>query len=324
MRVGLCFLFLLITSISLAAPVETVCTFKGSADFLNRNIQLEINFSDKEKILSSFKWEKETAFLNCRIEHLRINQADLSTELESSFFVERLPDNRQRQIKGLVWTKYSLLNYKPFKEVAGSFQLKDGRLFIEDLTWAEMKFSGQVNLNAPFDLDVSVDITDMDINELAPFAGIKPGEVYLSGLVSGRIKLFGYLKRLQVKGQLRSPEGEVQDFIYRDAGINFNGYYPVVDIEDSAISDERGYIYNLAGRFNVGQINNFTSQEHQIEVSPFSDQDLKSQNWMIRRKEELGSDSELEIGYRLKPRLPYESLYGERDGILGIERKHKF
>ncbi|MDP3142379.1 MAG: hypothetical protein Q8N14_00305 [Candidatus Omnitrophota bacterium] len=323
MRVGLCFLFLLVTSISLAAPVETVCTFKGNVDFLSRNIQLEINFSGKEKILSSFTWGNDAAFLNSRIEHLRINQADFSTELESSFFIENPPGNKQN-IKGLIWTRYSLLNHKPFREVAGSFKIKEGRLFIEDLTWSEMRFSGQVNLNAPFDLDVSVDIADMDINELAPFAGKKPGEVYLSGLISGKIKLFGYLKRLQVKGQLRSQEGEVQDFIYRDAGINFSGYYPVVDIEDSAISDERGYIYNLAGRFNAGQINNFTSQEHQIKVSPFSQQDLKSQNLMIRRKEELGSDSELEIGYRLKPRQPYEALYGEREGILGIERKHKF
>jgi len=324
MRIVLACWFLLIAPCVLEAAAETVCTFKGSVDLTSKNIQLDIDFNGRGKVFSSFKWEKDAAFLTSRIEHLKVKQSELSSELESSFFIERLQENKDKQIKGLIWTRYSLLNYKPFKELAGYFLIKEGRLIIKNLTWAEMGFSGQVNLSPPFDLEVLVNINDMDINELAPMVKVRLEDVFLSGLVSGKIKLSGYLNRLQLKGDLHSKEIEVQDLVYRDANINFSGYYPNLDISDSAISDEQGYVYNLTGRFNLEEINNFVSQEHQIKVSPFSEQDFASQGWMIRRKEEAKGGSETEMGYHLKSLQPTESITGQREGMLGIERKYRF
>jgi hypothetical protein len=304
-----------------AADAATVCTFKGQADFINKDIQLEIAFKEKERIINSFKVVGDTVYLNSQIEHIKINQADLSTNIESSFYIEKDAAGKARNLKGLVWTRYSLLNYKPYKEVAGSFPFKDGWLTIEKLTWAEMDVSGQLNLKPPFDLDLAIEITDMDIDELAPLVGIKTEQLFLSGLVSGRLRLSGRINAMQLNGQLRSKVGQIEDFVYRDANINFTGRYPALDIVDSSISDERGYIYTLVGKFNLNEINDFTSSQHQINVSPFSD----AKAWTIRRKEVLGQESEeLEFGYRLKPKQPSELLSGDREGMLGIERKHRF
>jgi len=305
------------------ADAETICTFSGQADFSNKDIQLEIAFNEKERIINSFKVAGNIASLNSQIEHIKINQADLTTNLESSFYIERNAAGKIQNLDGVIWTKYSLLNYKPFREVAGSFHFKEGKLIIEKVTWAEMSFSGQLNLKTPFDLDFTVEINDMDINELVPLAGIKSDRLFLSGLVSGKLRVFGRLNGIQIKGQLRSKEGQIEDFSYRDANINFGGFYPLLDIVDSSISDEQGYIYSLVGRFDLLDINNFTSSQHQINVSPFSDRNFNSQAWTIR-KEGLGRDSELEFGYRLKPNRISEGLSGSREGMLGIERKHKF
>ena len=307
-----------------AADAAEVCTFSGQADFSNKDMQLEIAFKGKERIINSFKVVGDAFYFNSQLEHIKINQADLSTNLESSFYIERDAAGKVRNLKGLVWTKYSLLNFKPYNEVVGLFHFKDGWLTIEKLTWAGMSFSGQLSLKPPFDVDLSIEITDMEINELAPLVGIKAERLLLSGLVSGRLRLFGRINAVQLKGQLRSKEGQIEDFVYRDANINFTGHYPSLDIVDSSISDERGYIYNLVGIFNLNEINNFTSSQHQISVSPFSLQDLNTQGWTIRRKEGLGKDSELEFGYRLKPKQPSDVLSGEREGMLGIERKHRF
>lgn len=305
------------------ADAETICTFSGQADFSNKDIQLEIVFKEKEKIVNSLKIAGDAFYLNSQLEHIKINQADLTTNLESSFYIEKNAVGKIQSLDGIVWTKYSLLNYKPFREVVGSFHFKEGKLIIEKVTWAEMSFSGQLNLKAPFDLDFTVEINDMDINTLVPLAGIKSDRLFLSGLVSGKLRVFGRLNGIQIKGQLYSKEGQIEDFAYREANINFGGFYPLLDIVDSSISDEQGYVYSLVGRFDLLEINNFTSSQHQISVSPFSDSNFNSQAWTIR-KEGLGRDSELEFGYRLKPNQLPEGLSGNREGMLGIERKHKF
>jgi hypothetical protein len=307
-----------------AVEAATVCTFIGQIDFRNKEVQLEVAFSEKEKVVSSFKVTGNSAYLNAQIEHLKISQADLSTNLEGSFNFERNAEGRIKNLDGVIWSRYSILNHKPFKEIVGSFHLKDGKLSIDKLTWAEAGLSGWLDLKPPFDGELAIEITDMEISELAPLAGVKTEKLLLSGLVSGRLRLTGrLLGAMQMKGQLRSSKGQVEDFIYHDANLNFSGPYPALDIVDSAISDEQGYIYNLVGRFNLLEINNFTSSQHQIKVSPFSEQDFRSQSWTIKR-EGMGQDSELEFGYRLKPDRPSQILSEGTEGMLGVERKHKF
>jgi len=316
---------LLWLGVFISSPVfaETICTFNGSVDFANQAFQLEVNYSEKSKIAGSLKLEKESGYLVLNIEHQKIGLAELSTKLESSFSINRGGPRKTRGIKGLLWTRYSLLSYKPFSEAAGSFQIEDGILSIRNLSWPEMVLNGFVNLRQPFDLNLSIEINDMAINELAPLVGVKDKDNSLIGMVSGKIRASGYLKRMGLEGRLRSREGQIKDFTYRDADMNFSGVYPKLNMVNSAISDENGYIYNLVGQFSLEEINNFVSQEHQINVIPFSEEAMRSKVWTIKR-EDLGRDSELEFGYRLKPARPNDFGSTGGEGILGVERKQRF
>lgn len=323
-RFQILFSSLLIVLLLPAAKSEAVCVFSGIADFKNKDFQLGLDFGAQDKITNRLKFEGEGVFLSSQLERLKIGSADLTTNIETSLYAERDDGGKIDKVRGLVWTRYTLFNRKPFKELAGSFIIEDGKLIFDRLNWAELNFSGWLDLLGPFNLDITVEITDMDLNDLSLLLGLKLDEaVSLSGLVSGKVRLSGYFKRLQIRGSLRSAEAQVGDFSFRNAAINFRGQYPVVDIDNSDIRDENGIVYSLSGKFNLRQINKFSSGQHRITVTPFSDDASALKGWTIRRIEDLGNDSQLEFGYRLKSKTPAQ-VYSNPEGILELERTHKF
>ncbi|MFZ5800284.1 MAG: hypothetical protein ACOY3D_02765 [Candidatus Omnitrophota bacterium] len=311
--------FLICVIILSTTKSEAVCIFTGAADFKNKDFQLGLDFGAQDKITSRLKVEGEAVFLSSQLERLKIGGADLTTEVETSLYPDR------NQIRGLIWTRYTLFNHKPFKELSGSFIIKDGRLTFDRLNWAEMNFSGWLDLLGPFNLDITVEITDMDLSDLASLLGLKFDEVVmLSGVVSGKVRLSGYFKRLKISGILRSEKVQIDGLAFRNAAINFHGQYPVVDVENSEIRDENGMVYNLSGKFNLRQINKFSSGAHQITVTPFSDDAAALKGWTIRRIEDLGNNSQWEFGYRLRSDSPAQRSGSTPAGILELERTHRF
>jgi hypothetical protein len=208
--------------------------------------------------------------------------------------------------------------------MVAAFGIRDGKLNLEKLTWEGIVLNGALGFVPPYDLDVYCEITEMDINELAAFLKVDRENLFLAGLVRGKIRFSGQPRRLKLKGSLYSDSGEMQGFVYRDCLINFSGYYPVLNIDESSISDEEGLIYSLGGRFNLREINNFISSEHNITVSPFSERDMDLRTLAIRKREEVGKDAEVEFSYRLKQKRPTDNLSGNDEGILGIEHRYKF
>jgi hypothetical protein len=306
---------------------DTMCNFHGDINFAQRIFQMQINFKEKEKVDTVLKLlGNDNYYFNANVQHIKVSNFDLSTNFESTGRL--LKDNKGgfKTLKGLFWSNYSLVNYKPFREMSGTFELDKNlnRFTINSFTWGNIELNGSIGLIYPHDLSLVLAINDMDVSEFAIILGVPIEDLDLEGLINGKIKIEGFISSPQIKGQLRASNGNINELRYSDIFVNVEGSYPLINIVDSGIVEEGGTPYNLEGRLDLRQLNNFNSPSNSIKVNPSSGKGFSWQSWNISRKQNNFSDDRLKLEYKLKPNRPFGIRFEDNQEILGVEHKIKF
>jgi len=304
---------------------KKLLSFNGEVYFPEEKIQLVLEFTDGGQISSEILPAPGNNYkIKAKLKHLKALALDLSTELESAVEKVLADKGKSQAIRGTFASQYSLLNYKPTYELSGQFEISNGRLIFNNLSWGGLRAEGFINLLAPNEVSLSVFMDDVMTKDVLFLVGYKDEQAQITGLMSGGIKLSGFLDRLFIKGNLKATDGFIQDLQYAIFNLNFEGVYPTVYINNSNIIQTDGISFNLEGNFDLpkGQAS-LKDGLLALEKTPMIDEHGSSREWTIKRKQEAGDKAVTEFKYRVQDPAQ-EKTFGKDSDMLGVERSIKF
>jgi len=306
--------------------VKAECIFKGDINFIEKKIEVELNFKEQEKVNIALDILPDNKFkLDAKLNRFKIGNSCLSSNLASEGVMIQNKNGEWIGVKGSINTRYSLLNFKPSKEISGYFELEGPSLSIYFLIWENLRISGEISLEAPYNLNLSADIIDMDINELVLLLGINLEGISLSGLVNGQVKVEGTISVPKIKGELRLHKGNIETLKYNTILANIEGLYPSLKFVDSNIFQEDGQRYSLIGKFNLKELDNLNSPVHNIQLIPLVEDNFSWQAWTIRKQKKYGRDDDsVEFEYQLKEDRPFRMRLREDEEIFSLEHSLRF
>ena len=305
---------------------EVLCFLKGNIQLPEKKFDVSVDFKDKGTVTAQLvSTSKDQYRVNLELDHFKTSFFDISTVFQISLELMRKEEGLISMIRGTVDTKYSLANYKPLHELSGYFEIKEGKLYLNALSWAQFLCDGFLNLLPPYEMDLSFQFDDLDMQEYAQFSGCGKNETTtVKGRVSGNLRLSGFPDKPMLKGRLISDGGFVQGLAYDRMSINFEGLYPVVEIVDSRVTEETGLSFNLEGRYDLRGYCNPLEGMIAMRLSPLIDENQTHRIWTIKQEKDAGTENTTEFRYRLKKQLNAgDPSYGDSD-LLGVERSIKF
>ncbi|MFC1704382.1 hypothetical protein ACFL1E_06350 [Candidatus Omnitrophota bacterium] len=305
---------------------DIFCSFGANIDFLNKIFQIQMDFDERESLDVKIKFLSGNKFeLSAKLDHIKLLQYDLSTALAGKGLIVTDLENKKKFIKGNLRSHYSLLNYKPLKEIKGNFKLDTSELELVNLIWGKMRINGTVAFGFPSAVDLDLEIIDMDINELAAILGIDQDAFLLSGSVDGRVKIKGETPDFYVRGQLWAYDGNIDDLDYSKIIMNLTGVYPAITIFDSGVIEKSGFTYALEGRVDLNELDNLASKKHNILFYPTDKDSFGMDAWSVRRTKDYHEEKEeLEFQVSPGPNQPLKFRLKRDEEILGMEHTLRF
>ena len=314
-------------------------TFDGRIDFLHKDIFFSLDLRDSGKLEVSGNIEGERYNLKLKLRHLKFGRSDLSTDFYASGVIIKGADGRIKSIKGEAWTQASLLNFKPLKEFAADYGLKNGRLIIDALSWADFGLTGYIEKGPPagrsvgtadkkgnsflhLEADLFLTIKEMPLKDLAGLLGISPEDIELAGIISGVVRIKGPQDALKIEAKLTAQDGTVSQLKFKSAALDLEGIWPVLRFVHSRINDIEGVSYELKGKFNAMSLAELNSADHQVTVNS-ANEAMRFQDWVIKRKLGRGQEA-LEAAYPLKKNQALKMRIKNEEETLGWEKTVKF
>lgn len=185
-------------------------------------------------------------------DHVQLGRLDFQSQLDCD-----INFSDKNNIKGFIKTSGTILDFRPFKEIEGSFLIKDRSLIITGLRLeSDYNLAGFVNLYKPYQMDLTFDIKDSNLSQLLLVSDVE-SESKVSGKVSGQARTSGSLDSLITTVKLECKNGNLGNLDYESMNINLRGQGPVLAVSDSRILRKQGYI-DLSGEVDL---NSLWSQE---------------------------------------------------------------
>ncbi|MBI5415260.1 MAG: hypothetical protein HZA29_00430 [Candidatus Omnitrophica bacterium] len=309
------------------ASAHVVFTFHGQVDFSRKQLDVVLDFLPPPEsgppanpadnhpstvAVSAARTSPGDYRLSLDIEHLRTPLFDLLSKIEGSF--EIVPP----RVKGRIWSRDSLVDYRPIRELAGQFEIKDNRLFLNDLSVANLNCAGTLDMRYPYKMDLTVKLQDMAMKDFLDF-WVRGNGYDSSGSVSGELGISGTPERLNLKGSLESYNGTIEQLAYNTIHLNAEGIYPDMRILDSTLSKADGVSVNFSGPFDLSDQENFQKQISALVFAPIVSGSLTQREWTIKRTRQAGAGS-TEIKYLLRKD---DRISGGSD-MLGVQQRMDF
>ena len=306
-------------------------TFDAQVDFLARSSKAHLELKDKGSLDIAAKFDDEKYEAHIVLRHIKFGQSDLSTDFYTSGTILRTSGKGLKLVKGKAWTQASLLNFKPLKEFAADYEIKDSRLVINSLSWADIQCRGFIEgsnaelENILFDqkFDLSLNIKDMDLKDFAGLLGISPEDLELSGGVSGNIAVTGPKEAVKIQAELAALEGNIAKVKFSSAKINLEGLWPILRFTSGQINDVEGGVYELKGQFSLTELSNFNSSGHKVIISS-ANNTVRFQDWIIKRELDKSGQDTVEAKYPLKNNESLKMRIRNQEETLGWEKSVKF
>jgi len=303
------FRFFLVIVLTAMVPglsfAEEAFPFKGRIDFSKKEFDVVLDLGDESSVAARAQKSSENDYwLMLDIGHLKTPFFDLLSKIESSVEVVREEDGSSAvsgntTYRGRIWSQYSLVDYKPVRELSGSFEVKDRRLQLTALSFGNLQCNGYIDLSSPYKLDLVFNLYDVDMPDFLNFWGV--GREYESaGAVSGEIRAFGTPDRLALKGNLESRQGYVQKLDYDIISLNIEGVYPHMEVAHSTISKSDGMSFTLDGPLDLHDKANFKKQIKALTVAPLVNDSGPEREWTIKRLNNPVDSETTELKYRFR------------------------
>lgn len=305
------------------AFAQEILTFHGDLDFTQSDFRLFVKFGENDFIQASAKQLKDSDYhVKLNVEHLKTPIFDLSSEIESLIAVLNSENASGKKLKGRLWSNYSILNYKPIRELSGNFEIDGKRVHLREVIFGSIRCSGYIDFLDPFKVDLDFDLSSIGMEDfLAFWTG---SEIYeASGDVSGEIYVTGSLKQPVLRGNLLSNNGLIKPLKYQTMKLNIEGLYPRMQILQSYISQSDGLSFSFNGPIDLSDKTNFKKQIKALSIVPLVQNTEDRIEWTIKEfGEEEGSSTKIKY---LKIKNQDDTRFSQENGdILGVERSVDF
>ncbi|MFA6378819.1 MAG: hypothetical protein WCX16_03445 [Candidatus Omnitrophota bacterium] len=318
-----CFVFIaafLLLGIS-CVSAETVCSFDGSWDTAKKEVELSFQFPRGGHV--GFKGKDNGAKavdFHMDLKEIKVLLFDITTEMIGTAKIAE-PLGAHPFIQGILNGTTAASSEDDFSHfIKGKFELREGKFFLENCAWAGLSLRGYCSLVSPYEIDLSVQARDVLLTDLFSWLG-QEGQ-YSQGEVSGQVHFSGILDCLAMKGTLFSS-GQVGDFRYDNITAGFEGFYPVLKLVETSVTQEGGVSFFLEGNIDLSKdFKNFSEQLAKMKMLPLIRETNVDREWTIRRETEGRRSGETEFKYRLKREREVSGV--EEGGMLTIQRSIKF
>ena len=308
------------------AAADLICPFDGQIDFGHKKFNLKLELGEESSVfLEGTSLAKDQYYLLVNVNHLRTSIFDLSTEFETTIGVKNLDRTAQRSFQGQISSRYSLINYKPFRELSGFFEMRDKTLYLESLSLGGVTLNGYIELMSPYRVDFSLILKEIKMADFLAFWG-GDEDINSQGLVSGHILVSGFLNQLGLKGSLASYNGFVDQLSFDSIILNLEGIYPVIHLANSTVAQTDGMAFNIEGDFDLTHKERFEEEITALKKLPvvIANRSKSSLEWTISRKETSPDSNTTEFKYFLRKEPPHKGTIDEGTEMLGVERSVKF
>lgn len=326
-----CLLILLAAQSCLAIESKT---FDGTIDFQNKGISFSLDLKEKGKLEVSGIIEGDSYRIKLVLRHIKFGKSDLLTDFYAQGIMIKNQEGGLLALKGKAWTQNTLLNFKPLKEFLADYELSNSRLTIHSLSWADFGLKGYIERSGyggaglvnPFSgayYDLLLTIKEMPIRDLAGLLGVNPDEIDLSGVVSGEVSIRGAQDEIKTEAKLTALNGSVSNLKFDSATLNMEGFWPTLRFVDARVIEPEGVAYELQGKFNLKELSDFGSSQHQVTVYSANNA-MRLQDWIIKRRQGAKGIDWLEAEYPLKKHQALKMRIKDQEEIFGWERTVKF
>lgn len=176
-----------------------------------------------------------------KISHLDFLGHDLISEININTGLYKTDGSRE-VLKGSLRTQTLILDYKPFKDIALKWILKNKELFITDFELGDAyRLFGKIKLNKPYRADLNLSINNAELTDWFIFSNPSYA-ASVSGLVNGKVKMEGPIGALVTDGRLNIKEGNISDIKFNAINFNLKGKGPILVISDSRIFKDGGFL----------------------------------------------------------------------------------
>jgi hypothetical protein len=199
--------------------------------------------------------------LKADIRHVITPLGDAAAVVSGGFEFLDGEDPLRRGISGEVSTQYTLLNYKPVRDVHLEFVVRDGRLTVDPLWFGALSGRGHVDLTGQHDVDIVLDLLSADLDEVWPVLNANGGGVLpLSGVITGSLGLKGPWGKPEVSGHFLAYRGKWKDFGYEMIDLRLEGTYPQVRLQEGKVVSSEGPSFSVSGVVDLTDLARFDSQ----------------------------------------------------------------
>ena len=305
------------------AFAEPLFSLNGQADFAGKKADFNLRLKDGGSVTAELEKvaDKKLKF-SATIDHVRTPVFDVSSVFQSTIEVVEEPQTGQFY-RGVLESKYSLINYKPAQELSGFFEIKKERLTLKNLSWSGFVVDGFVGLVPPYEISLTLRFSEIPAEDLNVITGCKSGESRMEGLVSGRIQISGFSDRLLLSGKLTAFDGAIDNLVYENAVINFDGMYPILQISESSITEDSGLSFNIEGNLDLRSHCNLMTGLIALKMSPIINENVLHREWTIKRSKD-SEQRATEFKYRMQKNDDVGGSSQKDSDMLSIEHNIQF
>lgn len=307
------------------ASAKELLAFDGVMDFQNNLLQVNYSGRPDESVTTTImKSEENKYYLKMNVSHLDAFSFDFSSEIEGLVEIKKSDNSVNDVVVGTIWSNYSMVDFKPVKELTGSFKIENTKLALTSISLGSVGCNGLVELAAPYKVDVLFDIAYMPMADFLKFWMQKDKYESSSGEVVGQIKASGTLDQPYLKGNFKSFDTAISEYNFDSIALNMEGVYPHFLIDNtSSVSKSDGMSFSFTGPITLGDSKNFKRQIQSLKVSPLVKETDSKKEWTIKRFNEDGEDS-AELKYFMRKEGAVGSKNDEETALFGIERSMPF
>ena len=194
-----------------------------------------------------------------------------------------IQDSPEVSLKGSVILRHIVFGGKPLDNLILNYQVNNDKLFITSCRWETFSLRGEIGLKEPFDANVDLVISDMDLKDFCRMLGLKDEGLLLSGRILGLAHIKCKDGMVDVKTQLHSRDGFINKLDFKEANIVLEGLFPALHFVNSWMLKKDDSYMNIEGHFDLTNLSDLKSSNHKVDLIP-ADEKFGIFDWIVSVK----------------------------------------
>ncbi|MBF0569321.1 MAG: hypothetical protein HQL18_00895 [Candidatus Omnitrophica bacterium] len=311
----------LVLAPSIAWATRTVVPFTGTLDFKNSRVSLAVGNKGGQTLNLDVARVAPTRYqLQAHVSHVKTPLlGDVATVLKGNLELVTL-DSGHRSFVGELASQYTLLNYRPMRDIFLKFAVRDQKLKIDSLWAGTLSGRGEIDLTGQKGMNLSLSLLSVDLEQFVAFLnrGQDMHSFPVSGLVTGTLNLQGPFNRPDVQGHLVAYNGQLKNIDYDTITIDFDGIYPLLRLREVVLTQREGLTAKVAGSLDLSQLASLGDQVKLLKGIPIVSKESNREAWVLKRTNS-SEDSKTDMSYFLM-----KDERGNSSGVLGIQKSIGF